>query len=82
MASYHIVFLIAMVIFFTNLASLLQEKVVIDIICLAIDINREKILHSEMVWWNVGWAFQACPETGIVYVRTFLLWNVGWVWIE
>jgi len=50
MASYHIVFLIAMVIFFTNLASLLQEKVVLDIICLAIDINREKILHSEMVW--------------------------------
>jgi len=66
---------------FTNLAILLQE-VVLDIIYLAIDINREKVLHSEMVWWNFGWAFEACPEPRVVYVRTFLLWNVGCVWIE
>jgi hypothetical protein len=76
MTSYHIVSLIAMVtgfFGFTNLTSLLQEKVVLDRICLAIDINREKVLHSEMVWSNVVEPFKQCPEPCVVYVRTFLL---------
>jgi hypothetical protein len=76
MTSYHIVSLIAMVTGFsgfTNLTSLLQEKVVLDRICLAIDINREKVLHSEMVWSNVVEPFNQCPEPRVVYVRTFLL---------
>jgi hypothetical protein len=49
MTSYHTVSLIALVTlsFSTNLASLLEEKLVLDRICLAID-NREKVLHLEM----------------------------------
>jgi hypothetical protein len=35
-----------------------------------------------MVWSNVVEPFNQCPEPRVVYVRTFLLWNVGWVWIE
>jgi hypothetical protein len=48
---------------------LLQEKVVLDRICLAIDINREKVLHAEMVWSNVVEPFKQCPEPRVVYVR-------------
>ena len=54
MTSYHIVSLITMVMFFFHkFSQFVARKAILDRICLAIDINRKMVLHSEMAWSNV-----------------------------